>query len=588
MKFRILGIAPNETIQDHFYTLAENYPEILMESYISNSYQSLELLKSKNQDNYDLILARGETAAMMKKTSRIPVLEIKFSQDSILHSIKIAETFHEKYAIVGYAAVTSTACRLKELLSLDLDIYTIHNIEEASHIIGELKEKGYSIIISGLCIDYLIIQHGLKHIGISSCYDDIESIFRQMAPLIHFYVAQNQKLNFFSNIFNYIEDDIMVIRNRETVFSSICHIDESLAHNIALKAVQDHNGSRSVAERIIKNTYVRVVCCSYTQEKDTYYVVTLISKKLKVSLQKNELLYYSCADAVTVFLKHFNEIFFSSYEFSFSLPQIVSSSRPVLLLGEHGTGKEQLAAYIYTQSTRNTHPFIVADLKLFNERSWTFLLTNISSPLNDNDCTIYFRGLEELSPARLEHLICAVRDSSLCTRNRVIFSFACSSGKSLPSSIFRLQNTLDCIGVSLCPLRDRSDSIPTLAKLYISTLNIEYAKQIIGLTPEALECLKSYPWEENLMQFKRVLSQLVESCSNAYIDAESVRRMLKNEHYAVSASSASPLPFDLKRSLHDIEVDIVKTVVNELGGNQTKAAKQLGICRTTLWKLLNS
>ena len=90
------------------------------------------------------------------------------------------------------------------------------------------------------------------------------------------------------------------------------------------------------------------------------------------------------------------------------------------------------------------------------------------------------------------------------------------------------------------------------------------------------------------MQFKRVLSQLVESCSNAYIDAESVRRMLKNEHYAVSASSASPLPFDLKRSLHDIEVDIVKTVVNELGGNQTKAAKQLGICRTTLWKLLNS
>ena len=59
MKFRILGFAPNETIQNHFYTIAEKYPEILMDAYISNSYQGLELLKSKSQENYDLILARG-------------------------------------------------------------------------------------------------------------------------------------------------------------------------------------------------------------------------------------------------------------------------------------------------------------------------------------------------------------------------------------------------------------------------------------------------------------------------------------------------------------------------------------------------
>lgn len=587
MKFRVLGIAPNETIQDHFYTLAKNYPEISMEAYISNAYQSLELLKSKNQNSYDLILARGETAAMMKKAASIPVLEIKFSQDSILHAIKLAETFHEKYAIVGYPAVTSTACRLKELLSLDLDIYTIHDIEEASRVIGELKGNGYSIIISGLCIDYLIIQHGLKHIGISSNYADIESVFQQMAPLIQFYVAQNHELAFLSRIFNYIEDDIMVIRGLDLVFSSINTMDETTAHSMALKAVQNHTGSTSVSERIQKNRYIRITCTSYTQEDTHFYVVTLTSKKLKVSLQKNELLYYSCTEASTIFLKHFNEFFFSSYQFSFSLPQIIASNRPVLLYGEPGTGKEQLAAYIYTQSSRKNHPYIVVDLKLFSERSWSFLLTNISSPLNDNDCTIYFRSLEELSPTRLEHLLCAVRDSSLCTRNRVIFSFACASGKSLPANIFRLQNALDCMGINLLPLRERADSIPTLAKLYISTLNIEYARQVIGLTPEALEQLKAYPWEQNLMQLKRILSQLVECCSGAYIDAESVKRMLKNEHYAASAS-ASSVPFDLNRSLHDIEADIIKTVVNELGGNQTKAARQLGICRTTLWKLLNS
>ena len=158
---------------------------------------------------------------MLKKVAKIPVIEIPFSQDSILHAIKLAETFQEKYAIVGYTAVTSTANRLKELLSLNLDIYTIHDIGEAAKVITSLKEQGYSIIISGLCIDYLIIQQGLKHIGITSKYEDIESIFRQMFPLIHFYLEQNQQLSFFSKILDYIEDDIMVIRDNDMVFSSI-------------------------------------------------------------------------------------------------------------------------------------------------------------------------------------------------------------------------------------------------------------------------------------------------------------------------------------------------------------------------------
>ncbi|HIQ73471.1 MAG TPA: PrpR N-terminal domain-containing protein [Candidatus Cottocaccamicrobium excrementipullorum] len=588
MKFRILGFAPNETIQNHFYTIAEKYPEILMDAYISNSYQGLELLKSKSQENYDLILARGETASMLKKVAKIPVIEIPFSQDSILHAIKLAETFQEKYAIVGYTAVTSTANRLKELLSLNLDIYTIHDIGEAAKVITSLKEQGYSIIISGLCIDYLIIQQGLKHIGITSKYEDIESIFRQMFPLIHFYLEQNQQLSFFSKILDYIEDDIMVIRDNDMVFSSIKTLEETTAHNLAFKAVQNHSGNYSVSERIGKNIHFRITCRSYAQNDSTFYVVTIVSKKLKVSLQKNELLYYSCADAATIFLKHFNEIFFSAYQFSFPLPQIIASGRPVFLFGEHGTGKEQLAAYIYTQSTLKNHPYIVVDLKLFSERSWSFLLTGISSPLNDNDCTIYFRSLEDLSAVRLEHLICAIRDSRLCSRNRIIFSYACKSGKNIPDSVFRLQNTLDCITVNLAPLRERADSIPTLAKLYISTLNIECSKQVIGFYPDALEYLQSYPWEHNLAQFKRVLSQLVESCSGAYITLDSVKQILKSEHYSVTAPGTSNVPFDLRRSLHDIEVDIVKSVVSDLGGNQTKAAKQLGICRTTLWKLLNS
>lgn len=588
ISFRILGIAPNEAVQKHFYTIAEKYTEIQMDAYISNSFQSIELLKSKDQENYDLIIARGETASMIKKIATIPVIEIPFSQDSILHSIKLAETFHEKYAVVGFPSVTSTAYRLRELLSLELDIYTIHSIDDASHIINQLKQSGYSIIISGLYIDYLIIQHGLKHIGISSNYYDIEAMFKLLLPMIRFYVCQNQQYHFLSDIFRYMENSVLVIHNGEVLFSSIKSLDEQTAVSLAFKAIQAQDGNHCVMEKISHDTLIRTTCFSYTQNGETYYTVTIVTQKLKLSLQKNELLYYSCAEATTLYLKHFNEVFFSSYQFSMSLPQIIASNRPVLLFGEHGTGKEQLAAYIYTQSQFKSHSYIVIDLKVLSERSWSFLLTNTNSPLTSNNCTLFFRGLEELSASRLEHLLYAIRDSSLCTRNRIFFSFSYNRGKNIPNNVLRLQNLLDCISINLVPLRERVDSIPMLVKLYISTLNIEYCKQIIGLSPDAMELLKAYPWEQNLVQFKRVLSQLAEACSSAYINAESVNRTLTNERYTSAPPDTCGLPFDLNRTLYEIEVDIAKTVVAGLGGNQTKAAKQLGICRTTLWKLLNN
>ena len=56
----------------------------------------------------------------------------------------------------------------------------------------------------------------------------------------------------------------------------------------------------------------------------------------------------------------------------------------------------------------------------------------------------------------------------------------------------------------LKPLRERTEDIPGIATLYISQINNELGKQIVGFEPEAMALMKQYSWRENLSQFKRI------------------------------------------------------------------------------------
>ena len=70
------------------------------------------------------------------------------------------------------------------------------------------------------------------------------------------------------------------------------------------------------------------------------------------------------------------------------------------------------------------------------------------------------------------------------------------------------------------------------------------------------------------------------------IHAEDVSEVLLMEHDEDSGHSASADYFSLKRPLKEIEKEIIQSVLRENNGNQSAAAKQLGISRTTLWRML--
>ena len=104
-----------------------------------------------------------------------------------------------------------------------------------------------------------------------------------------------------------------------------------------------------------------------------------------------------------------------------------------------------------------------------------------------------------------------------------------------------------------------------------------------------MDLLQRFPWPHNYTQFQRVMKMLAVTASGQTITAAAVSEVLKTERhmgtFSLRAENAAA-PLDLSRTLSEIDQDVVQRVVEETGGNQTAAAKRLGISRTTLWRLL--
>ena len=125
--------------------------------------------------------------------------------------------------------------------------------------------------------------------------------------------------------------------------------------------------------------------------------------------------------------------------------------------------------------------------------------------------------------------------------------------------------------------------------LSLSHLNVDLPRQIVGAEPEALELLQHFQWPHNYTQFRRVIGELAVTASGPLITAENVRQALRKERHVGAFSphaENAAVPLNLNRTLDEINQDVALRVVEETGGNQTAAAKRLGISRTTLWRLL--
>ena len=130
-----------------------------------------------------------------------------------------------------------------------------------------------------------------------------------------------------------------------------------------------------------------------------------------------------------------------------------------------------------------------------------------------------------------------------------------------------------------------------MAGLFIGAFNVDFGKEIAGFEPEALKMLQEFDWPFNYAQLRRVITRLGNITDDPYVKSADVSKILIAEEkearlQILVPDTPSKQHMNLHRTLEEINREIVELVVKEEGGNQSAAARRLGISRTTLWRIL--
>jgi transcriptional regulator with PAS, ATPase and Fis domain len=587
-KIKILAIAPYDGLRDLINDVAHDFKDLEVHTYVADMLDGVELAKSIQYTGYDAIISRAGTAELIREVSELPVIDIKLSAIDMMRSIKLAQNYSGKFAIVGYKSITETANLICELLQYDVEIKTISNISEILETLTLLKENGISLIVG----DVITVTHaksiGLNTILVTSGRKNVLNSFDEVIKLYQTLMKNQQKNILIKNtveksnvsVISYTSDKRIVyssikedIDDYEKIIGEIKSLIDTLFKEKEIKVIKKIGNSLTG----IRGELIEVMGSLFP----TFY---LENQRISIKPFDDAVSYKNISDSPQINF----ETFSTSSEL---LKNVISNAKayaaiqtPIIIYGDKGTGRDSIAHTIYQNSTYHKNPLIRIDSKYMNEKKWIHIFESENSIFTDSGLTIHIKNLhlmDETSQVLFESYI---RNTSVHKRNRFIFSCISGYSKSFDSStlLYFIRNELNALPLVMPNLNQRAEDIPNLASLYLSDLSLKHGKQVIGMENEAMKLLQEHNWINNIDQFKRVIEELIILTDTFYINAETTSKVLSHENLPKSHSCVHSL--DLNKPLDDINKDIINLVLSEEDFNQSKAAERLGISRSTLWR----
>jgi len=276
------------------------------------------------------------------------------------------------------------------------------------------------------------------------------------------------------------------------------------------------------------------------------------------------------------------------------------SDAPVIIFGESGTGKELVAKAIHELGRRKDGPYIQLNCAALNEalleselfghvkgaftgayshREGRFEAANggdiFLDEIGDVPLSIQVKLLRVLETKQFErvgdHRPMSVDVRIITATNRNLEELV-AQGKFRDDFFFRI----NVIPIHLPPLRQRMEDVPLLVETFIRRLRKVSGKPITGLSQNAMQLFMNYHWPGNVRELKGILEY-------AFVIAEG--GILQPEHLPTKMSDTSPVDetFSTNAVAENHEKTQLIEALRQSGGNQSKAARILGVSRVTVW-----
>lgn len=288
------------------------------------------------------------------------------------------------------------------------------------------------------------------------------------------------------------------------------------------------------------------------------------------------------------------------------LSRATDGTATVLIEGESGTGKEVLARVLHEAGPRRSGPFVavncaalpegLVEAELFGAKRGAFtgaVADRIGRFVEADGGTLFLDEVGEIPLSTQVKLLRAVQERAIepvGSNHPVPFNarIIAATNRELQVMVeegsFRkdLFYRLRVIAVSVPPLRERREDIPALVDLFFARFAAANNSKLIGISPDARECLMRYDYPGNIRELENAMERAVVLARGMWVTQADLPAEIAD---TLSGSAVRQVRSDvgeLDRRLAELECSLITNALAASGGNKSAAARQLGISERRL------
>jgi len=572
------------------------------------------------------IITRGGNLEILRSNLINAVLvDVRYTYEDMYFSFKKAKKYSNKIACIGLNLAFDVATKFKNISGED---FLLINPESVNHIdtrVKKLTEEGIEVVIGGITVARAAKKYNLKSVMIEVDETSLEIALNEAISILNFKLEQLKNFETIKQILNTTADgivafdktlEIMYINNRAKKLITDKSNTFAVDHIKNLPKIRDtiEFGTETYSE-LIENGDNSLVLSSRPLKVGNIIFGAVVSIQKTIHIQTTEKeIRKKLKPKGHIAKKYFHDIIGKSYTLSKTIEKakrFAKSDSTILITGQSGTGKEIFAQSIHNYSERRDEPFVaincaalpisILESELFGYVRGAFTGARPEGKAGifelAHNGTVFLDEIGELSQDIQVKLLRVIQerevirigdDKVIPVDVRIISATNKNLLEGIKKNTFRedLYYRLCVLDLELPALEERKEDIPELVKHFILMKAPD-----IKITLEAQYLLNNLSYEGNIRQLNNIIERLIVMCENNVIDEQLVADVLGLKSNNLENKALLLLHEEKNENTNVIlkmEYQLIKETLGRFNGNKTKAAKELGISYTTLWRKLKN
>ena len=576
----------------------------------------------------DAVIARGVTGVAIARMLRgIPVVELSVTGYDVMRAVMECKRrfSSQKVAMVGAPNMFYGADSIRDFMEIDVVTVTVENEEEAERGLKDLRKRGFTDVIGGGMAVDIARQLGMNAIFIQSGPEAVFRALLEAKNLAHVRQYEQERGEQFRTILDYTAEGIVAVDaagrvnlankaalklagvSDQILGDTAGEIVSSLGLNRVLQTKQAEIGFFDFVggNQVAINCVPIVINDKPAGAVAAFQPVTAIQElesKIRQKIYRRGLVAKSNFTDIVSASSVMRETMALAQEYA-----KVDSN--VLILGETGTGKEIFAQSIHNSGKRSAGAFVpincaalpenLLESELFGyvEGAFTGAAKGGKVGLFEqaHRGTIFLDEISEISPRLQGRLLRVLQEREIMRLGddrvipidvRIIAATNRNLHKMMREGQFRadLYYRLDILKLTLPPLRHRKEDIVPLMRHFMKTYAVRFQKPFVELSAEAKNYLVEYAWPGNVRELRNIAERLtvLGQFSPQGIEIGRIRSVLTQDH------DERPEQGELRSDAIPQWAERIRDCLRHNNNHYGKAADQLGISRTTLWRRIKA